>query len=320
MRWMDRFLGRRIAVVILLLLLAVAGSLSALFYLQVRRLTSRAAADRLTTLARQLAPITAAAPAEAFARLQRLATEAPIVAALAPAAVARDRAGAAQLLQRALPADQRSVIGLFDQSGGRVAGAGPAGQATWFGPAPGPASTVLPVGPYRRHNDSVLYYDVRVPVERGGVSVGALIQRTRSNLSSAAPATLAALIGASTSYVVGSPSTAIWTDLGRLLSPPPPAALRPDTLSRFTWDGTAYLGVATPVLRTPFVFIVRAPVAVVMAPTQAYLNRALLLTGLALLTGGLGAIALGRWLGRPLEEIAHTAEQIAAGDSARRAD
>jgi PAS domain S-box-containing protein len=319
MRWLDRSIARRIAVLVAALLLFATGVQSALSYLQVRHVLARAAAERLQALARQWETLFARPFTETPARLTKLASDPALAAALSPGASAPVRSAAAEALQHSLAADRRSVIALLDSAGTPIVQVGPRDQPVWFGTTASAARNAPRVSPYTRLNDSVLYYDVRVPL-REGRAEGTLVQRTRTVLSKAAPATLAGLFGTSTRVVIGSPASGVWHDLGRFLTPPPAIALRPDTNSDFSWEGVEYHGVARRIPGTGLVVLVLTPQAVVMAPARVYLWRAAVMGLFAVGLGGLGSVLFGRWLARPLKEMSYVAGAVAAGEGTRRAD
>ncbi|HTL04901.1 MAG TPA: response regulator [Gemmatimonadales bacterium] len=317
--WLDRSLARRMAALVAVLLLLATGIQSGLSYHQVRKVLRQEAEIRLRGIARQMEGMLSRPISETTSRLEHLAGNPAISAVLAPGATAQQKAAASALLQATiLPG--RSALALLDSSGGVVLQLGPPGRPAWYGPAAEPAPGGVAVTPYRRLNDSTAFLDVQVPVKSGARVLGTLVQRNPAALSRQAPATLAALMGGSSRLVIGSPATNVWFDLGRFLSPPPAGALRPDTLSQFSWDGTEYLGVAHPMSGTGQVLLVQAPRAAVLAPADHYLKRALLVAGLTILLGGLGAVLIGSWLNRPLERVTEVASAIAAGDMGRRAD
>jgi len=317
--WIDRTLARRIAALVAVLLLLAIGVQSALSYHQVRQVLRQAAEERFRGIARQWETVLARPITDAAARLERLATDPKVVAALAPGARDRERSELKALLQQVLPAG-RNAIALLDSDGVAVVEAGAPNRPPWTGPPPDAIRDGPRVTPYGRLSDSVLYVDVRIPVLAGRRQVGTLVQRNPTVLSKSAPATLAGLFGGSISLLVGSPGSKLWHDLGTVRTAPPPAALRPDTLAQFSWEGTEYLGLARAVSGTGLVVLVQSPVRAVMAPSHVYLWRAGLVAGLTILLGGIGAVLIGRWLNRPLAQMSEVAAAIAAGDEARRAD
>ncbi len=317
---LNRSLSVRIALLVLGLLFVVAGGLSWMSYRAVRRQTAASFNERLGSLASRFAESGATAPRETLTRLTRLAAEPALAAALAPQATAAQRARAQQILQAGVPTDRRSVLALVDTMGRTRMEAGPPGGPPWLGPPADPRPAVRRVGPYGRLNDTMAYSDARVPVLRGDTSAGVVVQRTRTILSRRTADAVADLLGASIRYVAGDPSSGVWTDLTRFIPPPPAEALHPDTVSRFTWNRTTYIGIASKPAGTPFVFLLHAPEAAVMAPANAYLRGAILLVVVALALGGAGAFLLGRWIGRPIEAIAYGAERLASGERWLRAD
>jgi PAS domain S-box-containing protein len=306
------------AVLVTALLLVAAGAQSALSYVQLRQVLLQAAEVRLRGLARQWESVLGKPMLDASARLTRLASDTTLTAALARGASPSARAGVLASLQSFVALERRGAVALIDAAGRPVAEAGPAGQPAWFGtPA---AAHGARVAPYARLNDSTFYYDLRVPVQRAGTLAGTLVLRTRTPLAKATPATLGALLGESTRLVIGSPATGVWMDLGEFLPALPLAALRADTLSRFMWEGETQVGVARAFSGTTHLLVVLAPQAAVMAPAQVFLRRAILVALLTLLVGGIGAVFLGRWLNRPLEQVTAVAAAITSGEHSRRAD
>jgi len=316
----NRSLSVRIALLVLALLFVVAGGLSWMSYRAVRRQTAAAFRTRLASLASQFAESGATQPRDALARLTKLAAEPALAEALAPGATEAQRAKAQQILQAGILTDRRYVLALVDTAGVHRIEVGPPGAPAWLGAPADPRPAARRVGPYGRLNDTTAYSDVRVPVLRGDTAVGVVVQRTRSILSRRTADAVAALLGASIHYVTGDPSSGVWTDLTRFIPPPPDAAQAADSVSRFDWNGTTYLGISSKTPGTPFLFLLHAPEQVVMAPATAYLRGAILLVVVALALGGAGAFLLGRWVGRPIEAIALGAERLANGERWLRAD
>jgi signal transduction histidine kinase/CheY-like chemotaxis protein len=167
--------------------------------------------------------------------------------------------------------------------------------------------------------DSTLYYDAHAPIRSGDAVIGTLVRRSRMNLSERSRSTYAVILGTGNAILLGSSSTGVWTDLGRVV-PPPPATLRIDTVSRVSWNDQQVLGLAEPIEATPWVLAIRTDYDVIEAPANAYLRRAVPIALLVVLLGTGAAVVLGRRLGRPIEEITEVTEQIASGDEARRAN
>jgi signal transduction histidine kinase/CheY-like chemotaxis protein len=147
-----------------------------------------------------------------------------------------------------------------------------------------------------------------------------LVQRVRVTGSTEGRTRITNLLGASTSLMIGDPSTGVWTDLAGPTSSPPDEALIPGTLNHFTADNAAYVGYATPVANTSWTLVVRTPESSVTAPARSFLGSGLLFAGIAIGLGVLGAVLLGRRINRPLRDITEATERIAAGNFSGRAD
>jgi signal transduction histidine kinase/HAMP domain-containing protein len=318
--WITHSLRRRIAVLVSALLLVVAAAISLVSYLQVLRVTRELRADRLRQLGQQLAPLVAQSPVELAARLGRVAGDSVVVGFIASGG-RRDTARVVAALHA--PGDQRSGVALLDSAGNTLLQQIPDSVRGGFGPAVISAdlepSDRAGLGPYRRFNDSSIYYDAHAPVKRGNTVIGTVVRRSRMNLSAASRSAYAIILGTGNAILLGSPGTGVWTDLGAVVPAPPPT-LRIDTVSRLTWTDKEVLGLATPIEGTPWLLAVRTDYEVIEAPAQAYLRRAALIAGLVVVLGTLAAVVLGRKLGRPIEEITEVTEQIASGDEARRAN
>jgi two-component system, cell cycle sensor histidine kinase and response regulator CckA len=317
---LKRSLSGRIALLVLGLLFLVAGGLSWMSYRVVQRQTAATFRERIASLATRFAEAGATAPRETMARLTRLASDPAVIAALAPGATIAQQSNARDVLQASLPADKRSVLALLDTAGSRRLEIGPLGEPSWLGPPAGARPATRRTGPYGRLNDSTLYTDSRVPVRRGDTTVGVIVQRSRATLSRSAASAIADVLGAQIRYVAGDPGAGIWTDLTQFIDAPPIEAQEADSVSRFDWNGTRFYGIAYRSPGSPLVSILHAPQSAVMAPADAYLRRAILLVALALSLGGVGAFLLGRWIGHPIESIAHGAERLARGEPWTRAD
>jgi signal transduction histidine kinase/CheY-like chemotaxis protein len=219
----------------------------------------------------------------------------------------------------------RRAIAMVDPAGRTVLVQGSEQQAGWFGPEPdGTRERHRDAGPefgtFQRLGDSTLYYDIRVPVRAGDSTVGVLVERFRVNGSTTTRTTLANLLGASTTLMIGVPGNGLWTDLAGPVSAPPPEALQTGTVTRFAADSQTYLGYAAPVANTNWTVVVRAPESAMRAPARAFLQTALLFAGIAIGLGALGAVALGRRINRPLRDITEATELIASGNFSGRAD
>jgi signal transduction histidine kinase/CheY-like chemotaxis protein len=323
-RWLDHSLARRIAVLVIALLLVVGLAVSLVSYLQVLRVTRQLMSDRLRALGGQLAPILGRTTNETMGRLEKLA-EHPAVLRFVASGGKEGRAEALAAIERGVAPGLTSALVVVDADGTALLEVGAPARGPWFGPPPvragGAAADTAPhVEAFARLNDSTLFSDIRVPVRSGGSVEADLVNRGRLALSVSGRSTFSVLLGEGTGIILGTPTSGMWTDLAEVVPAPPADALRMAGVSHFVWEGGQYLSSAAFVPGTPWVLIVRTPYRVVEAPAGGYLRRAAAIAALIVLLGAAAAVLLSRSLGRPMREITEVAEQIASGDEALRAD
>lgn len=317
--WMNLSLGRRIAVFVSVLLLLMAGAVSAVSFLQVRSLTREGADQRFRLLARQLAEILGRSPALTTASLSRGAADPAFTKAL-DASGGMDTAAAGRALRQIPAASLRNVFAVMDSGGGHVLDVGPAGQRAWFGPPAVSVPTGGVVGPFVVLSDSAVYYDIKVPLSSSRFPGGSLVLRTRLTLTPGEGDALRSLVGGGVEILVGSPTTGAWTDLARVVRSLPDSAIHPDSVSTFDLGGVVHRGITQTLGKVPWVVLASAPIAVIEAPARSYLRRAILVALIAVLLGTVGAIALGHRLAGPIREITGVTEKLARGDEGLRAD
>ena len=316
-QWLDRSLGRRIGVLVSVLLLLVCGAITAVSYLQVLNLAREATETRLRLVGRQLADLLARGPLGAVSTLGKVVSD-PSFSTLLIRGGHPDTAAVDRLLRQRMAPTSRIVFDIRDDSGTIVRQVGPLGQPAWFGPAEVAIPEGGTVGPFVRLDDSTIYYDVRVPIP--GTLPGSVVERTRVNISDDGAAAINALVGPGTQILIGSPVTGAWTDLAHVVGGPPARASRIDTASVFILARDSRIGMAQETSGVPWVVMVSMSQAVVDAPAHAYLRRAIMVALLAMVLGTLGAAALGHRLSGPIREITGVTERLASGDTETRAD
>jgi len=207
-RWLNRSLGRRIAAMVLVLLLATVGALVGLSYFQVLRVSERTTGERLRLLSGQFSEMLGRGPATAVADLSRIAADPAVVGLLTSRNP--DTSVVPPALAAGLRGATRRAIAIVDPSGRMVMVKGSIQDTAWFGPPPdGTRERRHDAGPelgsFQRLADSALYYDIRVPVRSGDSTVGVLVERFRVVGSTTTRTTLANLLGASTTLMIGVP-------------------------------------------------------------------------------------------------------------------
>ncbi|HEU5217668.1 MAG TPA: hypothetical protein VFU23_03365, partial [Gemmatimonadales bacterium] len=115
-QWLDRSLGRRIGVLVSVLLLLVAGIVSSVSYFQVREVTREGAETRLRVVGRQLAELLGRGPTTAAAELARIAGDSGLSRALLHPG-SPDTAAIGQILRKLLTTSPRSVFAVLDWTG-----------------------------------------------------------------------------------------------------------------------------------------------------------------------------------------------------------
>jgi signal transduction histidine kinase/CheY-like chemotaxis protein/HAMP domain-containing protein len=316
-QWLDRSLGRRIGVLVSVLLLLVCGAITAVSYLQVLNLAREATETRLRLVGRQLADLLARGPLGAVSTLGKVVSD-PSFSTLLIRGGHPDTAAVDRLLRQRMAPTSRIAFDIRDGTGTTVRRIGPAGQPAWFGPAEVAIPEGSTVGPFVRLEDSTIYYDIRVPIP--GSLPGSVVERTRVNISNDGAAAINTLVGPGTQILIGSPVTGAWTDLARVVGGPPAGASRIDTASVFVLEGDSRIGIAQETSGVPWVVMVSMSQAVVDAPAYAYLRRAIMVALLAMVLGTIGAAALGHRLSGPIREITDVTERLASGDIETRAN
>lgn len=129
---------------------------------------------------------------------------------------------------------------------------------------------------------------------------------------------LARLIGSGGRFVLGNRDGGVWTDLAGRVAPPPVDPL--DVTRRFfaAEDGAPRIGAGIAIDDSPWLLWVEGDAGGALARSQRLLVRMLVLGGLLILLGGLGARWISRRVTVPLREATEAAESIAQGDYARR--
>ena len=121
------------------------------------------------------------------------------------------------------------------------------------------------------------------------------------------------LIGASSTMLLGSTASGVWTDLEHPTGPPP-KGMGIGKPQAFALPGRPPgVGMATPVRGAPWVLWVELPQSVVLAPMRPLLRDVAVIACLVILIGGCGAWFLSRHITGPIVSLTAAAERIAAG-------
>jgi signal transduction histidine kinase/CheY-like chemotaxis protein len=237
-----------------------------------------------STLRNTLAHPTAAAIAEARARLDSEAAHNPLAV----------------------------VVELRDAHGARIAAAG---DTTL--PMPPAGNRTSAIGPLIARHDTVLT-DSRLPVLGTKADTLGFVRELSRASSSTSSELLSGLIGGNARLLVGNASGDLWTDLDKRVEGPRGARAngRPDVVTMP--DGTQWIGGQTAIAATSWVVWVGRSESDILAGAHDFLRRMLLVAILVIVLGGVGARVLGRHIIAPLAGLTKAAEGIAAGDYSTR--
>jgi len=151
-----------------------------------------------------------------------------------------------------------------------------------------------------------------------GRRLGQAVQVRRLTTSAQARQGISGLMGGDATVLLGNAGGDLWTDLGAVISPPPPEARRGGAVSDYRRDAVGRLGAATPIAGTPWLVIVELERGRVLAPAQTYLRRMAVVALIVVLLGAAGAWAVSRGITTPLRRLTEAAETVAAGGPAPR--
>jgi signal transduction histidine kinase len=296
------------------LLLGIAlVTLAAASYREVSRTTRHAAEQRLERVTRDLAEMLERNVPQRLATLDTIAAT-PVLRDVITTATPARRAAALPTLRRAMPAgaaSTRTAIVLLDAAQRRVAWTG---DSTLLEDQP--VTGAAGVSGFRIHRDSLVVYELRVPVPGEG---GWLIDRRTLDPSPRTRDAYRSLIGSEATLLFGNAAGDVWTDLaGRAPGPPAEVVQAAAAREYLTSGGEWRLAAAAPVARTPWVIAVEIPRRVYAGPARAYLRRITLIAGALLLVTAAAAWLVSRRITVRLRRLTEAAEAIAAGHHAER--
>jgi signal transduction histidine kinase len=295
------------------LLLIVVLLFSWAAYREVRHAVVSAAGDRLNHAALQLATLMGQGNQLQLANTRRIAGNPAIIEALRSRG--REAAAAAALRQFADSiTNQPIVLELFAANGSLVTGARnsradtvPATEASYPGWA-GDSSAVSGL----RASGNRVWYDLAVPVvSADSVTLGYLVQRRWLTANPQAARVLGDLMGSdSAGFLVGVPG-GVWTDLARVVSPPPFEQTRQPRV--YQRDGDR-IGVGRPVGGTSWLLQAELPARPVLARAEAFVGRVTPVGIVIVLIGAVMGWALSGRITTPLGRVRQAAVALADGD------
>jgi signal transduction histidine kinase len=313
-----RSLEWRLPLAICSVLLIVLGAFLVVAYLAVRRSALETADERLRTLTTQLAESLRREVPAAIALLRRTAAKPEIQSYLVRPDTSRYGPALAALAPVSR-SDRPSIRELWDVDGRRILTTGDTTRI----PGEGLLASIAgrdsgAVGPFLAIGDSLVLPTI-VPVLAAGDRVGYLVEWRHVFVSDQERQAMLQLIGPESSFIMGSPSTGIWTDRSSIIESPPTSL---DTLAAITTYERPGKGLrramGLPVAGTPLFVLVEFSERSLEAPARRFITR----TGLIALGLSLGCL-VGVWLitrriTRPIGQLTDAADAISEGDYSRR--
>jgi len=126
------------------------------------------------------------------------------------------------------------------------------------------------------------------------------------------------LLGTSATLYLGNHVDDVWTDLASIV-PKPPADMRTkEDVSTYVRDGgTSVIGLAQPIVGTPWLILIEFPDDVVLKPVSGFMKRMLIIGAFLFVMGVTAAFVLSRNITSPLHELTAGATAISRGDHSR---
>jgi len=315
-------LSRRLPLLISGLLIAALAAFAFVGYQQLTSALVVAAKERLGKAAQLLAKSVESNVPQLRADMDKTAADSAIQRALRTNDASTRGAAERLLADKISKIPQAIAFELRDKNGKRL---------LWV---PGPAATKgaplrdghvesappkgFAVGPIVADRGALFYESAVSVATPAGDTIGRLIQFRQ--VSSAAGAQLiGSLIGSDATLLFSSPGGK-WNNLATIVPGPPATPNGPQISSYTASDGSTRLGASALVKNTPWVLWVDVRSSAILGPARRFLGVMALAGLLILIVGAVGAWLISRQISVPLKDLSLAAQDISAGDYARRAD
>ena len=313
-------LRRRLPLLIFALVGALGGVFSWMAYHEVNQALRISGAERLTAAGAQVAELLGQSAAARLADAKRLAADPEIVERVRTSIQGRDESIPAAL-QSFTARNRQVVVRLYDAAGqphGRAVGAGSEARSA---PDDLVSRAMSPAGisPLGSAGGRVSYHTtVTIQSADASAPIG-FLSVERSLSSGQAVGLIARLIGADVELKLGNATGDLWTDLSAPVAAPP-ATSAGSSATYTNAAGIVRLGAAVAVPNTPWLLWTDIPEATTLSPARTLLRRMLPITIVLTALGALAVYAVSGRITNPLDQIAQTADAIAAGDYSRRVE
>ncbi len=171
-------------------------------------------------------------------------------------------------------------------------------------------------GRLREDGDSIAY---PVVARIAGPVTAYLVNWRRVSTAPQTRAVISRILGSEATFNFGNRDGTVWTDLGRMASPPP-APIEPGAAAiRYTRPTGEVMATAGTADGTPWIFTIEFPLTAILAPGHLFLNRLVLIALLALTIGLAVAWYLSGWITDPLATLTSAANAMTRGELGARA-
>ena len=299
-------------------LLVVLAAFVLIADLAVRRSALEAADERLRNLTVQLADLLKGEVPGAIAGLRSVAAR-PEIEAYLNAPDSSRRLSAILGLQSGAQQGRVAATELWNVDGRRVLAVGDTSNL----PGEGLLASVGgrdsgAVGPFLTAGDSLVLPTI-VPVLGRGDRIGYLVEWRYISTSPEEREAMLQLIGPESAFIMGSPSTGIWTDRVGIIPPPPVNLETPGTITSYERPGAGRRrAMGAPVAGTPWVVVTEFAEGSVLAPAKRFRTQTMLIASGLLLAGLVGVWFIVHRMTLPLRQLTGAAEAISQGDYSRR--
>jgi signal transduction histidine kinase len=300
----------------------VVGTFLGVAYREVRASLMQAAGVRAQGTANQLASITAQSTQQRYIELRHTAAHAALREYIQhPGATTRQ---AAQLHLTGLASPNPQIVELWTSAGEKVLSLPIPPSADRMLPT-GSAPSAVGVGRFQIYRSIVFTESVTnvqsEPFARSDdpevqVDLGFLV--VRRPVASSTGDALSRLVGSGASVKVGNTGSGEWTDLSKAVDAPPVDLTRVGVSGYQAADGQQHLGAMATVSGTPWSVWVDFPQSVLLAPARSFLRRMIVIALAVVIVAGVFLRAMTERMLRPLSELTHASEAMAAGEYSRR--
>jgi signal transduction histidine kinase/ActR/RegA family two-component response regulator len=227
------------------------------------------------------------------------------------------------LQQFAAPQDPSGLrVELWNAQGTRLF-ASPESEAASFGDLSAEfklcgAEPFRTVGGIRMLKDVVGFPAVAAVKGDDGKVAGYLVRWRKLAASADTRQQMTRLLGTSATLYIGNQTDNVWTDLAAIVPQPPVDMRTHSDISTYVREGnTSVIGLAQPIVGTPWLILIEFPDEVVLKPVSGFMKRMLLIGMFVFVMGVTGAVVLSRNITRPLHALTEGATAIDRGDHSR---